>query len=158
MSAVYVILTLVILGLMALLAEFLLFPGVGVSGILGLCALIYACVYAFMKVGVKAGSITTAVVCLIVVVALVIILKGKTWKKLELKDEIQASAGADVSAVQPGETGRSITRLAPMGTALFKGVKYEVKSFDGTLIDPSSEVEVVSVEDNQICVKITNNQ
>lgn len=158
MAPVYVILTLVILGLLALVAEFLLFAGVGISGIVGLGALIYACVYAFTKVGVKAGSITTAVVCLIVVVVLIVILKGKTWKKLELKDEIQASAGPDVSAVQPGEKGRTITRLAPMGTAIFNGVRYEVKSFDGSMIDPSADVEVVSVEDNQICVKVTNNQ
>ena len=110
-----------------------------------------------MQMGTTAGTIVTAVDIAIVVGALIIMLKAKTWKKLELKAEISSSVDNASKQVEVGEHGVTQTRLAPMGTVRFSEQSCEVHSFDGTLVDPKTEVEVVSIENNQIFVKPINN-
>jgi len=55
--------------------------------------------------------------------------------------------------VQVGETGIAISRLAPIGNANFSGNVVEVKSLSG-FIDVGSEIEAISVSENEILVKI----
>lgn len=157
MTPTLIIITLILFGVIALLAEFLIFTGIGISGILGLASLIYSSVYAFQNLGAKAGTIVTAIDVVIVIIMLVVMLKEKTWKRLELKDEIKASVQNDSQKVSLGQKGQSLTRLAPRGTVRFEGLSCEVCSADGKLIDPETEVEVVSIENNQILVKPVNN-
>ena len=145
MTPTLIIITLILFGIIALIAEFLLVPGIGIAGILGLGSIIYSAVYAFMQMGTTAGTIVTAVD------------KAKTWKKLELKAEISSSVDNASKQVEVGEHGVTQTRLAPMGTVRFSEQSCEVRSFDGTLVDPKTEVEVVSIENNQIFVKPINN-
>ena len=52
---------LTIVGLVLLLAEIFLIPGVGVAGILGVGALAGACYFVFCEFGFVAGGIFTAV-------------------------------------------------------------------------------------------------
>ena len=56
------------------------------------------------------------------------------------------------STLSIGDSGKAVTRLAPMGTARFGGKSYEVKSLEG-MIDAGTEVEIVMFEDNKIYVK-----
>ena len=58
----------------------------------------------------------------------------------------------DENALQVGDCGKTMTRLAPMGTAMIGNVRYEVTSLEG-IIDPGTDVEVVLMEDNKIYVK-----
>ena len=157
MTPTLIIISLILFGVIALLAEFLIFTGIGISGILGLASLIYSSVYAFQNLGAKAGTIVTAIDVLIIIVMLVFMLKEKTWKRLELKDEIRASVQNDSQKVSLGQKGHSLTRLAPRGTVRFEGLSCEVCSANGKLIDPETEVEVVAIENNQILVKPVNN-
>ena len=61
MTPTLIIITLILFGIIALIAEFLLVPGIGIAGILGLGSIIYSAVYAFMQMGTTAGTIVTAV-------------------------------------------------------------------------------------------------
>ena len=103
MTPTLIIITLILFGIIALIAEFLLVPGIGIAGILGLGSIIYSAVYAFMQMGTTAGTIVTAVDIVIVVGALIIMLKAKTWKKLELKAEISSSVDNASKQVEVGE-------------------------------------------------------
>ena len=76
MNPILVIISLVMVGILFILIEFLLTPGIGIAGIVGLASFIGSCVYAFMVMGTKAGTITTAVVAVIVVILLVWMLRG----------------------------------------------------------------------------------
>ncbi len=153
MTPILIIITLILFGIIALLAEFLLIPGLGIAGFLGLGSLVYSSVFAFQKLGTRAGTIVTAINIVIVIIMVVVMLKEKTWKKLELKNEIDATAQNNSMKVKVGEKGITITRLAPMGTARFDLVSCEVCSFDNSFVDPCVAVEVVSIEDNKILVK-----
>ena len=157
MTPTLIIITLILFGIIAILAEFLIIPGLGVAGILGLASLVASSVYAFNQMGSRIGTIVTAVDIVIVVLMLIIMLKARTWKRFELKDSIDASVEDDSKNVHEGQRGKTITRIAPVGTARFREITCEVRSYDGTLIDPSVEVEVVQIDNNQIFVRPINN-
>lgn len=148
------IITLIIVGLVLLFAEILLVPGVGVAGILGLLALGGSCYYAFAQMGTMAGVIVTSVNVLLVVALTVWVLRAKTWKRLTLDTNIESKAVPfEASILVVGDKGKTLTRLAPMGTARFGERAVEVKALEG-MVDPGVEVEVVLIEDNKIYVEI----
>ena len=154
MNPILVIISLVMVGILFILIEFLLTPGIGIAGIVG--SFIGSCVYAFMVMGTKAGTITTAVVAVIVVILLVWMLRGKSYKKLELNAEIDAKTNLEPEALSVGDKGKTITRLAPMGTVRFGHLSCEAKSEDNTMLDPGTEVVITAIEDNKVIVKPIN--
>ena len=80
------------------------------------------------------------------------------WKKFTLNTNIDSKALIfEPERIAIGDKGRSITRLAPMGTAIFDGETYEVKALEG-MIDPNVEIEIVLIEDNKIYVEPYNNE
>lgn len=146
------IITLILVGLVLLIAEILLIPGVGVAGILGLLSLGGSCYYAFYEFGTLTGGIVTTVNCLLVIGFIAWVLRAKTWKKMALETNISSKA-VQTESLSVGDRGKSVTRLAPIGSARFGNNVCEVKSIEG-MIDPGVEVEVVLIEDNKIYVKI----
>ena len=147
------IITLILVGLVLIFAEILLVPGVGIAGILGLLSLGGSCYYAFSEMGTTAGTIVTAVNAVLVVAFTIWILRAKTWKKMALETEIQSKAVPMESTVLAvGDKGKTVTRLAPMGTVRFGDHVVEVKALEG-MIDPDVAVQVVLIEDNKISVE-----
>lgn len=147
------IITLIIAGILLLLAEILLVPGVGIAGVLGLAALVGSCVYAFCMIGLTAGTAVTAFNTFLVVGLTVYVLRAKTWKKFSLQTNIDSKVQPDSDElVEIGDKGRTVTRLAPSGSARFGKEVYEVKALEG-MIDPGVDVEVVLIEKNRIIVR-----
>ena len=149
------IITLILVGLVLIFAEILLIPGVGVAGILGLLSMGGSCYYAFTEMGATAGAVVTAVNAVLIVALTVWVLRAKTWKRLTLNTNIESKAVELSAPLAAGDTGRSLTRLAPMGTARFGNESFEVTAMEG-LIDPGADIEVVSVEGIKIYVKQIN--
>ena len=145
------IITLILVGLVLIFAEILLVPGVGIAGILGLLSMGGSCFYAFYEFGNTVGAIVTAVNAVLIVALTIWVLRAKTWKRMSLETNIDSKAveGATLSV---GEKGKTLTRLAPMGSARFGNYVVEVKSLEG-MLDPETQVEVVLIEDNMIYVK-----
>jgi len=147
------VITLILVGLVLIFAEILLIPGVGVAGILGLLSMGGACFYAFYEFGNTTGAIITAVNVVLVVALAVWILRAKTWKRMALETNIDSKAvSSEASVLAVGDRGRTLTRLAPMGSARFGDYVIEVKALEG-MLDPNVDVEVVLIEDNKIYVK-----
>ncbi|MBR2063091.1 MAG: hypothetical protein IJ971_00165 [Bacteroidales bacterium] len=145
------IITLILVGLVLIFAEILLIPGVGIAGILGLLSMGGSCFYAFYEFGNTVGAIVTAINAVLIVALTVWVLRAKTWKRMALETNIDSKAveGATLSV---GEKGKTLTRLAPMGSARFGNYVVEVKALEG-MLDPDVPVEVVLIEDNKIYVK-----
>ena len=150
------IITLILLGLLLVLAEILLIPGVGIAGVLGLLAMGGSCAYAFMEMGNMTGIIVTSVNAVLLVALIIWVLRAQTWKRLSLETNIDSKAVVPEVEVSVGDKGRSVTRLAPMGTVRFGDNSVEVTSMEG-LIDPGMDVQVVAIEDAKIYVSIVNN-
>lgn len=145
------VVSLMIIGLLLVIAEILIIPGVGVAGILGVAAMAGSCVYAFMEMSQMAGIIITAVNALLLVLITIWVLRAKTWERLALATNIDSKAIVPEVEVVPGTVGVTVTRLAPMGTARFGDLRMEVTAREG-IIDPGVEVEVVEVDGIKVYV------
>lgn len=147
------IIVLILVGLVLIFAEILLIPGVGIAGLLGLCSMAGSCVYAFYELGTTAGIIITVINALLITGLTFWVLRAKTWRKFTLNTNIDSKAlNLEGEKIAIGDKGRTVTRLAPMGTALFGEETYEVKALEG-MIDPSVDIEIVLIEDNKIYVQ-----
>ena len=152
------IISFVIVGLILILAEILLIPGVGIAGVLGVLSMGGSCFYAFHEFGNLTGGVVTGINAILLVVLLVCVLRAKTWKRMTLETNIDAKAVDDESAVVAvGDKGRTLTRLAPMGSVRFGDNVAEVKAIEG-MIDPGTDVEVVMIEDNRIVVRTARDE
>ncbi len=145
------IITLILLGLVLMFAEIMLIPGVGVAGILGLLSIGGSCFYAFTEFGNTVGGIVTTVNAVLLIIMTVYVLRAKTWKRMSLETNISSKAIENVT-VKVGDRGKTVTRLAPMGSARFENYIVEVKALEG-MMDPEIPVEVVMIDDNKIYVK-----
>ncbi|MBQ2965481.1 MAG: serine protease [Bacteroidales bacterium] len=147
------IIVLILVGLVLIFAEILLIPGVGIAGVLGLLSMGGSCFYAFHELGTTTGIIVTAVNAVLIVGLTIWVLRAKTWKKFTLDTNIDSKAfSLEGAKIAIGDRGKTITRLAPMGTVRFGEDTYEAKALEG-MIDPGTEVEIVLIEDNKIYVE-----
>ena len=108
----WIIATLIVLGVLCLVAELLLIPGVGIAGFLGVASLVASCWYGYAFMGPAVGTTVTIINVALVVIAVVVALRSKTWKKFELSDEIRSHVEDKSSAVAIGSKGETVTRLA----------------------------------------------
>ena len=147
------IITLVIIGVVLLLAELLLIPGVGVAGILGVLSFVGAIFIAFFYHSQTVGVIVLVVSIMICVLSTAYALRAKTWKRLSLHHEIGSKATPlpHEQGIEVGMRGKTLGRLIPSGKARFGAIDTEVYAFEG-VIDPGIEVEVVQIEDLRIFV------
>lgn len=144
---------LTIVGLVLVLSEIFLIPGVGVAGVLGVISLGGACYYVFYEFGLFPGAVFTGAILAVLIGLIAYTIKTKAWKKLALDTRIDSKVqNLEKETLSVGDTGKAVTRLAPIGMARFDGRGYEVKSLEG-MIDAGTDVEVVMFEDNKIYVK-----
>jgi membrane-bound ClpP family serine protease len=148
----YIVL-LIILGMLFLVAELLLFPGLSIGGILAMACYGGAIWYAFDALGVTAGIWTIVAVALLSLLSLIFSLRAKTWQRLALKQEIDSvSMPNPESEIAIGAVGVSISRLSPMGKVEVNGKTFEAKSAD-VFIDQRSKVEVVGFDNFTLIVR-----
>ena len=147
------IIILILVGLVLIIAEILLIPGIGIAGVLGLLSMGGSCFYAFNQLGTNAGVIVTIVNAALIVALTIWVLRAKTWKRFTLNTNIDSKA-IDLfeDKLSVGDRGRTLSRLSPMGSAKIMDEVYEVKALEG-MIDSGVEIEVVLIEDNRIYVK-----
>lgn len=146
------VITLILVGIVLIIAEILLIPGVGVAGILGLLSMGGSCWYAFYEFGNVTGGIVTGVTALVLVAFAVIVLRAKTWKRMTLDTRIESKVNQVSVELHVSAKGRTVTRLAPMGSARFDDEIVEVKALEG-MIAPDVEVEICMIEDDKIYVR-----
>ena len=149
----WITVALIIAGILFMLVELLLVPGVGIGGILSLLSLGAACWYSFVYISDSAGWTVLVLVLILLVVSVVLALRSRTWRRFELKTEIDSKVNDECCRLEAGQKGVAQTRLAPMGTGRFGETSCEVKSHDNSLIDAGTPLEIVSIEDNQVIVK-----
>lgn len=149
----WIVAALILFGIIMMFVETLLTPGVGVAGVLSLFSLAASCWYSFTFISGTAGIWVTIACCVLVLVCVMLMLRSKTWKHFELDTQINSRVNIESDKVIVGETGVTLTRLAPMGTAEFSHTTCEVKSHDNNMIDAGTQVEVVKIEDKKVIVK-----
>ena len=113
------IVIIILLGIFLLLLEFLVIPGITVFGIGG---------FVFILTGHRIGLLFSwrnsrqlspcLVHCMASLITIYFIFKQKTWKKMGLQANINSkNEPFETEQIHPGDHGKTITRLAPMGKA-----------------------------------------
>lgn len=146
------IVLLLILGVALFVAELVLLPGITIAAVASLCSFVAAVWLAFTQEGDLTGWITLGISLLIVVVLLSIFLRAKTWRPVALNTNLDQSLN-NMPTAKIGDTGRAITRLAPMGKVIIDDKIAEAKTM-GEYVDEGSTIEVIGMDNMNIIVKL----
>ncbi len=155
-----IIVTLVILlGIIFLLAEIFLLPGLTVSGIAGFIFLVGGITYAYMYMGVLAGNIALLISVFLLLGSFLYFIKSKSLRRISLTTNIDAKVDtSDLKKINVGDVGITQSRLNPIGKVYINNLTVEAKSIDGEMIDEDTEVVVNKVEWVNILVSRKDNQ
>ncbi len=152
----WIVITLILVGLILLLLEVLVIPGSGITGVLGFGLLIAGIWIGYADLGTQTGTIILVLTVLVNVLAVWLAMRYKTWKKVALSTRIDSKVnGLDRSKIKVGDTGITVSRCAPMGKAEINGEFVEVNART-EFIDPEQPIEVVKIEGSKIFVKLKN--
>lgn len=148
-----VIITIILIGILGLVLEFLVVPG-GIVGVVSGLVIAGGIGMAYYKYGVLAGNITLIVTVVGILVGIFFLLRSRTWKKLMLNTQIDSKVNeVDEAKIKVGSVGVTVSRLAPGGKASFDGEVAEVFSAHD-FIDENQQVIVLKIEGNKITVKL----
>jgi len=148
------IIILIVLGIILLLLEFLVIPGVTVAGIGGVILMGIGVFFSFKSYGNLSGFLTLFFTLVFIIIALVFSLKAGTWKRLSLNTAIDSKVNviSEHTQIKLGIQGKTISRLAPIGKVLIDNEFYEAKALN-QFIDENTEVVVIKVLGNQLIVE-----
>ena len=151
--SVFAIILLILLGLVLLLIEFAVIPGVTIAGIGGFLLLAASVYIAFSEYGTGAGFLTLTVVLIAAPAMVYYFFKSKSGKKMILESKIEGKVDAiNEEKFKIGDFGKTIGRLAPMGKVKVNGEIVEAQS-TGSFMDPNVEIVVLRIDSNKIIVE-----
>ena len=149
-----IIVTLVILlGIVFILAEIFLLPGITISGIAGFIFLVGGIAYAYMYMGTLAGNLTLLISVFLILGSVLYFIKSKSLRRIALTTNIDSKVDtSDLEKIKAGDVGTAQSRLNPMGKVFINDVTVEAKSMNGEMIDEDTEVVVIKVDWSNIIV------
>jgi membrane-bound ClpP family serine protease len=154
--SLFAIVLLIILGVILLWIEFLVIPGITVAGIGGVILIVTSIYLAYSLHGISAGNYILLGSVVFMFISVYFSLKSKTWKRTMLESKLEGRVNTfDLGIVKVGDTGKTITRLGPIGKVEINGVYYEAKSTD-IIINSETDITVVKVLNDKLIVKPTN--
>lgn len=144
---------LILLGIFFMVLEVYFLPGISIAGIAGFGCMAGGVVMAYIHWGSSGGTATFGISAIALSGVLYWFYKSKTLDRMALKTEIESHVDPlKGSHVQVGDRGKTLSRLAPMGTILINGYSIEGKS-ENEMIDEDTEVEIIEVSNNNVTVK-----
>ncbi len=150
---VLAIVLLILLGLLLLMIEFAIIPGITIAGIGGAVLLIASVYIAFTGIGNIAGFVTLAIVLVASPVLIYYFFNSRSGKKMILVSEIDGKIeNFNPDNLKVGDTGKTIGRLAPMGKIKVNGELVEAQS-TGAFIDHQTDIRIIKIRSNQIIVE-----
>lgn len=148
-----IVMVLCAVGILLILAEIFLIPGITLAIVAGGLFLVGGIYYAFSSLGTTGGLITLASSVVIGLFAFVYLIKSKALDHIALKTNIDSTVSSHtLPDVSVGDTGVTVSRLNPIGKVKVKEIVMEGKSL-GDFIDEDMEIEVVKVTPSQLVVK-----
>ncbi|SDG80282.1 NfeD family protein [Desulfosporosinus hippei] len=153
-----IVIALILLGIALLAIEIFVIPGFGVSGILGIAALISGIF--LVTDSLLEGLIFTAGALIVLGIIIYLSFKSprtqKLWKKFSLSTRQTSKEGYVAPKPQYemylGQVGIALTQLRPAGTGDFNGVKLDVVT-EGGFIGLGTTIKIIGVEGSRIIVR-----
>ncbi|TAL59256.1 MAG: hypothetical protein EPN85_09675 [Bacteroidetes bacterium] len=147
------IILLILIGLFLLIIEILFVPGM-VLGFIAVVLMIVGILFSYKDFGTTVGTIVLVSAAVATVAAVYWAFNSNAWKKLGVQSTIDGKANTlKKGAVKAGDTGKTISRLNPVGKALINNLQVEVHAQDD-FIDEEKDVVVIKIQQNKIHVKL----
>jgi membrane-bound ClpP family serine protease len=148
-----IVIILCFLGILLVLIEIFLIPGITVVAIAGGLFAVGGIYYAFSHMGVVGGFVAMILTLLVIGIAFIYLVKSKALDTIALKTDIDSTvASKEFLSISEGDKGISLSRLNPIGKVRVNNIVIEGKSL-GDFIDENTEIEVVKVSPTQLIVK-----
>jgi len=149
---IVIVIVLCIIGILLILAEIFLIPGLTITAVAGAAFSIGGIYYAFQYLGTRAGIITLLSVIAAIGIAFIYLVKSKALDVIALKTDIDSTVAAkELTGISEGDKGITISRLNPIGKVRVNNITMEAKTFSG-FIDENTEITVVKVFPTQLIV------
>lgn len=144
----------ILIGIIFIMIEIFLLPGVSLSGIAGGILLAGGIIYSYLYVSTTFGHIALAASIIVSLIALIILVRSKSLRKIALKTEIRETVdNSELSKVAVGDCGKAISRLNPMGKVMVNNTIMEAKTLEGVMIDEDTEIVILKINSNNVIVK-----
>lgn len=149
---------LIILGVLLIMAEVYLIPGLNVVGILGALLMLAAVVLAFLEAGMIGGVIAMVSSISLTGGSLWWLWKSGAWDRFVLSsslrtDERLLAREGEARSRYLGRQGVALTPLRPTGVAEIDGERIEVVT-EGDFISAGSRVKVVAMDRRKYFVRL----
>ena len=149
----------ILLGVIFLLLEIFLLPGITVSGIAGFVFLLGGIAYAYMYMGPVAGNVSLLIAGLLLAGSFIYFIKSKSLRRISLTTNIDSKVDtSDLNKINVGDEGITQSRLNPIGKVFINNLIVEAKSINGEMIDEDTEVVVNKVDWSNIIVSRKESQ
>jgi membrane-bound ClpP family serine protease len=149
---------LIILGVLLIMAEVYLIPGLNVVGILGAFLMLAAVILAFMEAGAIGGVIAMTSAIALTGGSLWWLWRSGAWDRFVLSsslrtDERLLAREGEARSRYLGRQGVALTPLRPTGVAEIEGERIEVVT-EGDFISAGSRVKVVAMDRRKYFVRL----
>lgn len=152
------IVILIILGIILLLVEFFIIPGITIAGIGAFLLLTGGIISAYHYHGVKFGNYVTLATVFSIVVVFIFAFRARTWNRIGLNAASDSKLEVKKEEkIRVGSLGKTISKLSPIGKAIFEQTVVEVRS-DGKYINSNTEIIVTRIEGYKIFVDEAENK
>jgi membrane-bound ClpP family serine protease len=145
------ILLLLLVGMVCLFAEFFLFPGLTISGVLGAVCLIAGVILGYRQLGFTGGNVLFLGTLLAAGFIFRAGLRRLSSSDMAVHEAIDSKVNVRQVEVKLGDAGVAISALRPGGTARIAGTRLEVFT-RGEFIDSGRSIEVVAVDESKVTV------
>ena len=131
-------------------------PGTTVVGVAGFALIAFSVWESYHTFGTPIGHFVLLGTIFFTILTIYLSLKSKTWNKIMLKTEVDGRVNEiDTNNIKVGDSGVSVSRLAPSGKAIFNDEYFEVHT-NGEFIDQETNILVTHFLDNKVFVKRKN--
>ena len=147
------VISLVLFGLLLLIAEIIFVPGTTVVGLVGFVFMVVGVALSFRYFGGETAWTVVGVTAVASGVLLYLAFKANVWGKFALKSSIDSKVNEGaLSELTTGLEGTALSALRPSGKADLAGKTFEVRT-NGEYVESGTRIKIIKVVSNQIIVE-----
>jgi membrane-bound ClpP family serine protease len=149
----FIISSLIIIGLALVIVEIIFIPGTTVVGVLGVVVTIVGVGLGYREYGSSTGHLILASASAALGLMIYYSFRSNTWSRFALKNTIDSKNNEGLlQSFRAGEEGICVSALRPVGKAEFGGRLVEVAS-EGDYVDAGTRVRIKEVSAAGIIVE-----
>ncbi len=148
-----IVVSLIVFGLILLVAEIIFVPGTTVVGVFGFAFMIVGIGLSFRYFGTTGGWSTFGGAAVLSAVVIFYSFKANVWERFALKASNKSKVNEDeLNVLSLGQEGVTLSALRPIGKAEVAGKTYEAKTMGGYL-NTGTRIRIIQILSNQILVE-----